>query len=779
VTIELLLQISMATLTALGTLLLGMGEREMTLPLIAIVVSASSVYLTDVSGWLRLNPRVANIAGSTAIVIFVWDFLQRFGSETQLLAVANLLIYLQFVLLYQRKTNSTYWLLALLSLLQVAVATALNFELLFGLLLLVYLLCGLTALGLFFLHREMRECRQIAPAPIASIAAPADNARWPLALRGPAIRTAWEPAFAGNAIGWRFLRQISGLAATTLVIALGFFFVVPRVHQNNWRMPTGQPQNVVGASNEVRLGELGPIMENPEVVMRIELYRGASNQPYTLKQAPLFRGPILSQYTRGAWRQAGDSTHSALAPGMGAVSAQLVRQVIHLRPLNVSSVYCVAPLAGVVDPSGNRLQFNALTQQLTRSEPHRDQTLEVYTPGFADGRQTSLLPSSRLLEPSVRRELTEIPADGLDEMATLAEALTAGIDPQDAMGRARALTNHLHDSGLYSYSLSPPKRDPSKDPIDDFLFVHQVGHCEYFASALALMLRSVDIPSRMVIGFNGGEYLFGFYQVRQLHAHAWVEAYLRPDQLPDKLRGQRAWRFGAWVTLDPTPGTGGAISRIGAASGVPSFRQFIDYARYLWSSYIMGMDSDRQLRTIYEPLALWIIQTTRDLFDPAWWRAALNRWLLAIGIDNPRAGPWFLFGALVLLGLALALRAWRWPLRMFGKLWSALARRGLLGSRGEQTVVEFYRRLEQTLAPWGLVRPVSSTQEEFAAVAAERLAQWGLPPDAALAPVRVTDAFYVVRFGRQQLDKQRAQAVEQALDALAAIHPHTARPSRR
>ena len=76
--VELLLQISMATLTALGTLLLGLGEREVTLPLLAMIVSASSVYLTNVSGWLRLNPKVANIAGSTAVVVFVWDVLQLF-----------------------------------------------------------------------------------------------------------------------------------------------------------------------------------------------------------------------------------------------------------------------------------------------------------------------------------------------------------------------------------------------------------------------------------------------------------------------------------------------------------------------------------------------------------------------------------------------------------------------------------------------------------------------------------------------------------------------------
>ena len=151
--VERLLQISLATLTSLGTLLLGMSERNLTLPVLAIIVAASSVYLTDVKRWLRLNALVTNVAGAVALAFALRDW-GGYASEGLLLSAANLLIYLQFVLLYRTKTVVSYWFLLLLSLLQVAVASALNLSLAFGLLLPVYMFVGLVTMALFVIYRD-------------------------------------------------------------------------------------------------------------------------------------------------------------------------------------------------------------------------------------------------------------------------------------------------------------------------------------------------------------------------------------------------------------------------------------------------------------------------------------------------------------------------------------------------------------------------------------------------------------------------------------------------
>src|SRR5207302_1030855 len=121
-----------------------------------------------------------------------------------------------------------------------------------------------------------------------------------------------------------------------------------------------------------------------------------------------------------------------------------------------------------------------------------------------------------------------------------------------------------------------------------FASQHRVGHCEYYASALALMLRSKQIPARLVVGFKGGEWnsLGGFYQVRQRHAHAWVEVYLRPEQAPEgEAIDLLSRRHGAWLRLDATPASDEDANLL---AGSFALSQIYDYAQYLWANYVMG-----------------------------------------------------------------------------------------------------------------------------------------------------------------------------------------------
>ena len=106
--IEKRLAISIATLAVFGTLLLGMEQRNFLLPLLTLVVAVTSVYFTDIRRCFRLNHTVANIAALTAAGVSLYDFLQLHRTE-QLLAIANLLVYLQIVLLYQEKNERVYW----------------------------------------------------------------------------------------------------------------------------------------------------------------------------------------------------------------------------------------------------------------------------------------------------------------------------------------------------------------------------------------------------------------------------------------------------------------------------------------------------------------------------------------------------------------------------------------------------------------------------------------------------------------------------------------------
>ena len=151
--LELLLQINIATLVVLSTLLLSTGQQNLLYALLSLAAAVTAVIVTDLKGYVWLSPAAANAAALGAFVLLVLQITQDVG-ESQLLNVANILIYLEIILLLQKKEERTYWALLALSLLQVIVAAALNLGLLFAVLLALHVLAAVSALTLFFVLRE-------------------------------------------------------------------------------------------------------------------------------------------------------------------------------------------------------------------------------------------------------------------------------------------------------------------------------------------------------------------------------------------------------------------------------------------------------------------------------------------------------------------------------------------------------------------------------------------------------------------------------------------------
>ncbi|HVX62944.1 MAG TPA: transglutaminaseTgpA domain-containing protein, partial [Pirellulales bacterium] len=550
--VERLLQVSIAVLVSLSTLLLGMGERNLTLPVIAVIVSASSLYLTDVKGWLQLNTTVTNLAGLAALgaTWHDWDYL---AGESQLLSMANLLIYLQFVLLYRKKDQRIYWLLILLSLLQVAVASALSMSIFFGLILLIYLFMGLLTLAIFSVYRELDLSQQSwlpwqrqELAKAGAFSEP--QRRWPLAVQTPCFAGRPDEADADAGLTWGWVRQILTLGVMTVIFSSMLFFGLPRVGKGaRWRAGHGKELRTIGFTESVTLGELGEAYQNDNALMQAFFYEGESNEPYRIAgDAPMFRGALLTTYQNGQWHRgfSAHSFHGELERTRRAdvpPDAQIVRQRIKLQPRSDDTLFAVFPVYQLheVDPD---LRYSRQHEQLYRSSRKRTREFEyeLYTTGFRDHLYSMITPAPRLPRyEEFTRELLQMPEEvsestSLAGLKALAGQLVDEVPSIDRERRARILEMYLRDVTKFRYSLKPVERDPNLDPIEDFLTRHPTGHCEYFASALTLMLRSVGIPSRMVIGFKGGEWndVGKYYQVRELHAHAWVEAYMGADNLP-------------------------------------------------------------------------------------------------------------------------------------------------------------------------------------------------------------------------------------------------------
>jgi transglutaminase-like putative cysteine protease len=426
-------------------------------------------------------------------------------------------------------------------------------------------------------------------------------------------------------------------------------------------------------------------------------------------------------------------------------------------------------------PVSRTFQFAALTSSLRNGRqlhgvPNRNRNLEM---------------GDRARWQNDRELLLQFDPARFEGLAAAAERVIseAGMVEAGPLEQALTLERHFTESGLYRYSLNLNfQRDPRLDPIEDFVVNHRTGHCEYFASALVMMLRSRGIPARMILGYKGGDFntIGDYYQVRQKHSHAWVEALLPAGVTPEwELAGPPS-AGGTWYRLDPTPdsdGTQASSSEEGLADRV---MQTFDYVELLWRDYVLSLNATRQRDSIYDPMNQRTVASLPPWVEGRGIRRWMNRFARWVGVDPRSAGlgrgseaqvfDWR-SGALltaVLVGLVLIGNGIFWLWRRWTSRWN--------GSFGEPqsrrpVAPAFYRRLEALLAKLPLRRATGETARELADAAAIRLREGALHTQAAELPREIVEAYYRVRFGGTALDSHEQAAIEHALAALTpAVH---------
>ena len=846
------LQIHIAGLAALGTLLLGLGQGDMVWPMGMCLAAAASVVLTDITGYFRLSRTVANLI-ALAVVLWVLKDVRQWTGIGQVLQISKLLVYLQLLLLFQQKDHRAYWQLAMISLLQVVVAAAFQQGVVFGGLLVMYFLVAVWTMILFFLYRELgqyarsedhsgrpakkpvrgvqlvlpylarrwlgREGRaagdsggsvagqndnsatnflpthtspQVSASPTvlasyhtsASPKAPEPGGdsefggrRWPLTGQPPTLEGGLVPTRSG--VGWPMIRPVAKIALTTWTLTLLLFFVVPRAPSGTWRGVPVPLRHAVGFTDQVALGELGRIIQKSDEVLRIRFF-DADKQPYSVEGPLYLRGAILHYYQDGHWR----FSRRPVFPVQRPLAVRpippyrpLLLQEITIEPMDRQELFCLWPFA-VTDPGLWLIEDLARRRLLRPDENCRERfTYTLWTTALEEGLQAPLNPSlfpqdvywdwGTLLQMPRRDDQSSVPS--LEALARL-WVQQSGIPLEHRMNVARLLEARLKYSGRFRYSLQGVLRNPDLDPVEDFIREHPEGHCEYFATALALMLRSLGIPCRVVVGYLCDEWnpAGQFFQVRQWHAHMWVEAYLSAQHLPDFLiQGDYGWlwKYGGWLRLDPTP-------LADPLQDQPFYIRWGSRFHTLWTNYILELDQFRQTEGIYRPLQEAFRSVAKRLQDPAWWAAVGSetwQWLGRFWAEWRRSG-WFSWpgfvvsfllglvgGGLILLGQHLR----RLRLRRQAHRPAALTRQ----------VVEFYHRLEAILAGYGLRRLPGQTPLEFALQAGAALAQRLQDPQWQDLPAQVVHCFYQVRFGAQNLPPTQAQHIAHILQSLKKARP--------
>jgi transglutaminase-like putative cysteine protease len=773
--LERWLQISLAALSLLGTTLLGLAEGNSLAALVMLIAAPAAVLFSDSLGWIRLTRPLANLGALAAVGYTFFDFL-RHGTQNQLLAIANLLLYLQLVLLFQEKNLRIYWQLLVLSLLEVVVAGAMNLSFHFGFLLVVYMAIALAALALL---STIREARLWSPAPAQAL----DEV------------TPTKP-----------LRPVAVIGLLTLVFATAFFYATPRIQGTQWIGPGGQRSRQVGFSRSVSLDEMGRILESNELALRASFYDPVNQTPYDIVGQTYFRGAVLTRYSEqvaGRWSSSSRRETRPLPwPPEGLVN--LVTQEMWLEPTSTPTLFAISPAFRlnetprdvVVDPKSGEIQRSYAPGFGSRQRWQ----YRLSTSALINGRAMPIIPDQpwpgAMRKPELYAEVRDCERFNrrrFPEIAAAAEQILRDADALDAdrVRKAKLLENHFLQSGLYTYSLDFrfPRR-PNVDPIEDFIARHRTGHCEYFATALVLMLRSQHIPARLVVGYKGGEFngVGNYLLVRQNDAHAWVEVHLEPDEIDSlNIPGWHYRDSGGWYRLDPTPGS--RDPEADGASVRAIWDQFLDYAEFIWSDYIQGMGTDRQRQAAYEPVAAnWREWTAKWLDFRLWPRrfAEVMRWMHARLLANP-----FAYAALVAL---FALVAWlfrrSWTARvrqwwadrhrLLGNAWQALTAFMRFGRpTSVRSSVAFYDRFERLLARAGQVRPPGVTPREWLTQLVSQIPQQldnhdgnsdgnsRSSPAFTVAATSIVEAFYRARYHQAPPQKPELEQLEQSLAIVA------------
>jgi protein-glutamine gamma-glutamyltransferase len=726
-----------------GALLLLIGAAVATLiatgklDLVTCVVASAAIVYKAVRWWRREEPELTQRTATWLVVgylaIFPLDLLlfsrtiaatsTNPGMYAALLAAVHFLLFVMVVRLYSASTDRDAYFLAMLAFAAILAAAILTIDTSFLILFFVFLLFGVaTFVGM--------EVRRGARGAMVLTTQPAQEQRLTRALTLAAL----------------------SVAAGAIVVGGTLFFFFPRFSAGYLGRNALQPSLMSGFSDDVELGQIGQIKKNSTVVMRVKTgspvgypllrWRGIALTTFDGKRwtGPGHHADML-QPDAGGWIYVGD-------PGQKALESSIaLRYEVLLQPIATDAVFTAANavslqgnFSGEISNPGWRPRRSYLFRDATGSlsNPFRSFSPVRY---FGYSRlptvNGSKLRAANLVYPDDIRSLyLQLPPQLDARIKDLAKNVTARA--QTPFDKAVAIESYLRSKYTYTLNLTGK---PGDDPLAHFLFETRAGHCEYFASAMTIMLRTQGVAAREVNGFLPGEFndLAGDYIVRASDAHSWVEVYFPGS---------------GWMTFDPTPSVtekSGFFSRLG---------QYIDWMELSWNEWVINYDFAHQMQ-----MAQIMQRNTRS------WRDSASAWLARQErMSKVRLRVWLnRRGAVTLVfpvALVLLLVLLRYDIlgAAARRVRAYLQLRAVMGKGAKpnpQLASRLYGELLHLLERRGFRRGASQTAMEFAAVVGE----------ASVAPAvrEFTQLYAQARFGGAPCDTPRLRGLlEQVRTALRA-----------
>jgi hypothetical protein len=679
---------------------------------LATVFAAVMVVAWKLEGtkW-QLSERVGLAIVLLSVPLFVldWKYQRVVGEAPGRLgvnALAHLIVFLSAVKLLQVKSDRDWVFLYLISFFEVLLSAGLSFSPVFLGTLTLYLFCSLSTVIAFEIRKAQRGVKL---AETRLLVSPDSKAfRELVGTRGKrAIEASRLPFVAAS------------LMLLIFILALPLFFVTPRAGSAVISRGGAGVTNFIGFSESVRLGEIGELKQNNQVVMRVRIEDPNSARVPGLK----WRGLALDEFTGQAWKKSSEARRSQqkqIERGFFRLGTTdelkgLTTQTVFLEPLN-SNVLFAAPRALAIQ--GDFPFVRVDTEGSIQSRPHDLDRIMYTVISDTTEPDPAILRRDNQSYSAIDERYREYPRTLDRRIADYARETILNARAHNRYDAAKAIEAELRNNFGYSVRM----RASGPDPLSDFLFNIRAGHCEYFSTAMAVMLRTQGVPTRVVNGFLPGEYneAAGAYTVRQSDAHSWVEVYFPETK--------------SWITFDPTPAAGRTEPQ--SAGLAAQLGKYAEALELMWFQYVVGYDKQEQ-RSLATSLLNRIF----------YFRRIASEMFVSIKGQATTISTKGLFLALGLIAVLVTLVM----LRVLRLGW----RRGLTISRGtrdpEAAAVEFYQRLMDLLAQRGLSRMSDQTPLEFAS-------NLGSPQ-----ALTITRLYNRVRFGSQKLSAAEQREIDQAL----------------
>jgi len=654
------------------------GSGYLDAPTLFLTSAALIVRALMVAGVVHFDPPPAVVTVVTLAYIGFYPIDYFFISHAFIPAAIHLVFFVAVVKILTGHTNRDYLFLKVIAFLELLAACIVSASFNFFVFLLLFLVLGVAT----FASSEIRQSRQRAQ------------------LAGRQT---------GAGVSARLIAVVLCVSFSILVITAGLFFFLPRTARAAFQHFVSHRYHLVGFSNLVTLGEIGEVKKENVLVMHVRM-----DHPEDRSLALKWRGAALAEFNGHAWfnrpvpgqiMQPDRNGQLTLTPDDG--KGRYISYAVYLNDLAQDALFFAGtPQYIRIDSLVVRRPFGNYSAQFNDS---RTVAYQVYSrmempPAGRDAR-IDPLPAEQ------RNAYLQLPRSTDPRIRELAENIVVG--ETSPARQTQLVENYLKSH--YGYTLELPPSEPA-DPLAFFLFHRRKGHCEYFASSMAVMLRMLQIPSRVVTGFQSGVFnpISGSQLIRTSDAHSWVEAWL-----PNR----------GWVTFDPTPPDPQA-QRLSAWTRLGFYADAVDV---FWQDWVLNYNLDRQLQ-----LASRVGESGRHIGmnwmqSPRIWAARMATALKAFA----RRFGFVALGVLAFLVLARFFGGdgWRW--------WTA-RQRMLKVQRGAAEASDatlLYQRMLKALRRRGIEKPAWLTPCEFARVVQE--------PELSLLVEDFTSAYNELRFGRK------------------------------